>query len=245
MKNNESETLSEQRKARKEFLELKKMQNGEIAPPPKPSEEEVVPKTFGQKLLNFWFHYKTTFLLSVFLCIVMIISVSQCVSRPVYDLKVLLYTENYYTDAQINVFKNYINQFCEDFNGDGKTVVQIINCSYTTKKAYDSEYVSALAAKMQATIAEEGDVLLFIVDREKKTHLNSISDKYTSFFVDETPVGSSLYSLASSVGQSLPKNLIIGRRIVEGTTVENDKNIDKSILKAKKIFDKIREEQPK
>ena len=45
-----SDTIAQQRKAREEFLELKKMQHGEIQAPPKPSEMAVEPKTFSEKL---------------------------------------------------------------------------------------------------------------------------------------------------------------------------------------------------
>ena len=45
-----SETIKQQRKARKDFLELKKMQSGEIDTGPKPSEVAIVPKTFKEKL---------------------------------------------------------------------------------------------------------------------------------------------------------------------------------------------------
>ena len=53
-----NEILEAQRKARQDFLDLKKMQSGEITPPPKPSEEAVLPKTGKDKAKNFWFHYK-------------------------------------------------------------------------------------------------------------------------------------------------------------------------------------------
>ena len=38
MVDNKNEILEEQRRAREEFLELKKMQSGEMKAPPKPSE---------------------------------------------------------------------------------------------------------------------------------------------------------------------------------------------------------------
>lgn len=53
-----NEILEEQRRARQEFLELKKMQSGEMEAPPKPSEVAIVPKTPKEKWDNFWFQYK-------------------------------------------------------------------------------------------------------------------------------------------------------------------------------------------
>ena len=43
-----NEILEEQRRARQEFSELKKMQNGEMAAPPKPSEVAIVPNVKGK-----------------------------------------------------------------------------------------------------------------------------------------------------------------------------------------------------
>ena len=44
-----SETIKQQRKAQKDFLELKKMQSGEMDAGPKPSDVEIKPKTFLEK----------------------------------------------------------------------------------------------------------------------------------------------------------------------------------------------------
>ena len=46
--------IAEQRRAREEFLKLKRMQSGEIPTEPKPSEIAVKPKTFTEKLKNIW-----------------------------------------------------------------------------------------------------------------------------------------------------------------------------------------------
>ena len=53
-----SDTIAQQRKARQDFLELKKMQSGEMDAGPKPSETEIKPQTFKEKAENYWFHHK-------------------------------------------------------------------------------------------------------------------------------------------------------------------------------------------
>ena len=57
---NENEIIQEQRKARKAFLELKKMQNGEMDAGPKPSDVAIVPKTFWEKFKHFWYYNYAT-----------------------------------------------------------------------------------------------------------------------------------------------------------------------------------------
>ena len=61
-----SDTLAQQRKARQDFLELKKMQHGEMDAGPKPSEIAIEPKTFTEKVKNYWFHFKWHTLGTVF-----------------------------------------------------------------------------------------------------------------------------------------------------------------------------------
>ena len=49
---NKNEIIEEQRRAREEFLRLKRMQSGEIKADPKPSEVALLPKTPKEKIAN-------------------------------------------------------------------------------------------------------------------------------------------------------------------------------------------------
>ena len=48
--------IEEQRRAREEFVKLKKLQHGEIAADT--VAEEIVPKTFKEKVQNYWYHFQ-------------------------------------------------------------------------------------------------------------------------------------------------------------------------------------------
>lgn len=240
MDNNKSHTLEQQRKARKDFLELKKMQSGEIAPPPKPSEEELIPKTFGEKLKNFWFHYKLQTIGILALALVLGIGISQCVARPDYDAKVIIYTNSYFTPSGLTVFEDYIKQYTSDVNGDGEINVQVIDCSYNKDGTYDNDYVNSLASKLQALIATDGEVQLFITDDIKREQLENISENIEHFFVDSAPVDDSIFKIADQKGETVPKGLTIGRRVVKGTLVENVKNIENYTKNAADILNKIK-----
>ncbi len=240
MDNNKSDTRAQQKKAREEFIKLKKMQAGEIAPEPKPSEMAVEPKTAKDKANNLWYHYKTAFLLIAALAATLAICIAQCATRPVYDISVVVYTNNYYTDDQSAVFKKYIEQFATDINADGQVNVQIINCSYSTDKNFDMEYTSALSSKLQSTMASEASVQLYITDEAKTEHLNTIAKNYESFFLEQLPVGGSLYEIAKQSGEELPEGLTIGRRRVEGMSIENDKNIEQFVEQAVEIMGKVK-----
>lgn len=236
-----SETLEQRKKAQREFLELKKMQQGTTDAPPRPSEEVVVPQTFKEKLANFWFHYKVHTVLILFAAVVMAFGITQCLDRETYDGRVVMYTQDYYTDTQMDVISKYLTPYFTDVDGDGEVTVQVINCSYNDEDTYDFDYVQSLATKLQSVIAYEGDVQLFIVDEVKKQQLNSISNEGLEFFVDEAALSDDFYEAVKSGDFEVPENLIIGRRIVAGTLIENEKNIDVYVAQAESVLDKIKE----
>ena len=92
MADNKNEILEEQRRAREEFLELKKMQSGEMKAPPKPSEVAIVPKTPKEKWDNFWFQYKWHVTAIVAVTVILAVLITQCATRTKYDLEVVYFT---------------------------------------------------------------------------------------------------------------------------------------------------------
>ncbi|MCQ2478237.1 MAG: hypothetical protein MJ091_03330 [Clostridia bacterium] len=81
MAKRESETIRQQRKAREDFLQLKKMQSGEIDAGPKPSEIDAGPKTFKDKVANYWFHYKFATIAILLSAAFLAVMVTQCLGR--------------------------------------------------------------------------------------------------------------------------------------------------------------------
>ena len=119
-----NDILEEQRKAREEFLKLKKMQQGEIDAGPKPSEVAIVPKTPKEKAANFWFQYKWHTIGIVAAVIVLAVLVAQCVSRPVYDMELVYFTYSPILDEQTTQIAEYFEEFAEDLDGNGEVNVQ-------------------------------------------------------------------------------------------------------------------------
>ena len=95
-----NEILEEQRRARQEFLELKKMQSGEMKAPPKPSEVAIVPKTPKEKWDNFWFQYKWYVVAIVATVAVLTVLIAQCATKTKYDLQVVYFTYTTALDEQ-------------------------------------------------------------------------------------------------------------------------------------------------
>ena len=128
-----NEILEEQRKARQEFLELKKMQNGEMKAPPKPSEVAIVPKTPKEKWDNFWFQYKWYVIAVVATVVILTVLIAQCATKTEYDLKAVYFVYNTALDAQTEKIADYLEKYADDTNGDGDINVQVVNVSFSNK----------------------------------------------------------------------------------------------------------------
>lgn len=224
-KDNENETLAQQRKARKEFLELKKMQSGEIEVGPKPSEIAIVPKTPLEKLKNIWFHDKWYILGTMALVAIIAILITQCVNKTDYDLEVVLFTHTAIIDQSNDDIADYLEQFCEDINGDGEVNIIIINCSYNSS-GNDKQYQYTMASKLQAVIAADANALLYITDDSAYEYLNNLTTDGDFFDGEPVLLNEKFYeSCSTNEYLSLPEGLHISCRRVSDTTIEKDKNI--------------------
>lgn len=237
---NKNDILEEQRKARQEFLELKKMQHGEIPAPPKPSETSVLPKTPKEKWNNFWYQYKWYVVAITAIVAVLSVLTVQCATRTKYDLEVVYFTYNAVLDEQTAAVADYIKQYAKDINGDGEVNVQVINCSYS-KASGDTQYQYTMMSKLQAIIAGDQNALLFITDEASYKYLNEIS-KDTDIFEDEPYIfGEAFYNATESkrLGK-LPDGLRISCRKVSDTVLESKKNIEASYKNSKSVLEAIK-----
>lgn len=222
-----NETIEQQRRARQEFLELKKMQHGEMDTGPKPSEVAIVPKTPWEKIKNIWFHDKWYILGFTALIIAIVFMVVQCATREKYDLKVVVYTYTPVADTSNDLIAEYLEQYCGDIDGNGEANIQIINCSFS-KENSDRQYQNTMATKLQATLAADADALLFITDDESYEYLSKISEEGSIFEGEPLKLGEKFYEKCGDSEESLfalPEGLQISCRNVGGTVIEKNKKI--------------------
>lgn len=236
----DSDTLSQQRKAREEFLELKRIQNGEVAAPPKPSDFEKKPQTVEEKAKNFWYYYRWWVFAFIFIAAVMAICISQCVSRENYDLTVTVYTSDYISDKSCEKMSGYFEKYGDDVNGDGEIHIQVINCSYS--KGENKQLLLTNNTKIQAIITANYDALLFITDDTTYEFLNSISDSVSLLETDGVELGSDFYN-SCNIDEflKLPENLKISRRVLAQTVMKDNAVAKKCYESSGKILEQIRQ----
>ena len=234
-----NEILEEQRKAREDFLALKKMQHGEMEAPPKPSEVAILPKTPKEKMANFWFQYKWHVIAIAALTIFMTVMIVQCASRVKYDLEVVYFTYHAVLDEQTGGIAAYIEQFANDLNGDGEVHVQVVNCSYE-KGQNDTQYAYTMMTKLQAMLAADENALLFITDEESYAYLAGLSD--TEIFEGEPyPLGEGFYTATrSETFGDLPEGLRISCRRLEDTVVAKKKTAQSAYEDSLHILEELK-----
>ena len=239
-----NEILEQQRKARQEFLELKKMQHGGSGAVHNPDKDAIVPKTPREKIANFWFHYKWHTIAAVLAAIIVAVSVTQCATAVKNDFAVVVFSYSSLSDTQLAPLKAYMEDMCEDINGDGTVSIQFVNCSYN-KSGNNGQYEYTMLTKLQAILAGEDNALLYISDDESHKYLFE-SDGTEGLFKEEPcKIGQNLISKLSSESEDgipLPDNLQISCRVVKGSAIEGKKNIDKIEEQSKKIIEAIKAE---
>ncbi len=234
-----NEILEEQRKARQEFMELKKMQHGEMKPPPKPSEVAIVPKTPKEKWDNFWFQYKWYVIAITATAVVLAILITQCATRTKYDLEVVYFTYTAALDEQTNSIADYLADYAEDINGDGEINVQVINVSFS-KTSGDTQYRHTMMTKLQALIATDENAILYITDSETYEYLQGIAEDGL-FDGEPLEFGNGFYSATESEQfGKLPEGLQISCRRISETTMENQKGAAKAYESANKLLEKLK-----
>lgn len=213
-----SDTLRQRDKARQEFLELKKMQAGELDPGPKPSEIALKPHTLKEKKDNFLYHYKYLTIGLLFAAVALTILIWQMVTRTNYDGTLVVYC--YENLAQIHTDKmgEYMEGYYPDFTGNGLVELAVADCAYEPNTS-DYTIKSAKATKLQTTLMVEKNALLFILDAETVAYLNGLSEEIDLFEPDDLiELPDDFYEAVGIEKGDHP--LYLGLRSIENTTLE-------------------------
>mgnify|MGYP000982334966 CR=1 FL=1 len=116
---------------------------------------------------NYWYYYKIHSIAGVFILLVMIISISECVNRDEPDADVTYFGGNYFSEDFSNGFREALSPIIEDVNGNGKKT--LVFTPLTIGENVKSEQDIAIRQKAQLIIAV-GESYLYIMDKEIFEH---------------------------------------------------------------------------
>ncbi len=236
----DNDILEEQRKARQNYLELKKMQQGEMAPEPKPSEVAIVPKTFEEKLQNYWFHFKWHTIGVIFLVLTITILTVQCANKEKYDFQVIYFAYDACLDVQLDKVEEYIETYAGDINGDGNANVNILNCSFT--EGANDKYKSDMFARVQTQIVGNREAIMYIVDEDAYEYLQKTIEG--GLFENEPLIlQEDFYKFTEDEDfGKLPEGLRIALRRIGSTTFEKSEQAKTVYKECERTIEKIKNE---
>lgn len=234
-----NEIMEEQRKAREEFLRLKKMQQGEIEPEAKPSDVAIKPRTFGEKAQNFWYHFKVQIILAVMFAVIIAIVTTQCATRERFDFSVLYFTYTPTIDAQLDGVEEYFEKYATDLDGNGEVNIQVANCSVSDSNRDAGR--NTMFAKVQSVLVAEHSTVLYLIDDKAKQYFEDAFD-YSLFVEEPFKLGEDFYKQVTDEKMPLPDDLMLGLRIIKNTGFEGNKEAEKAFLESQKVLEKIKQQ---
>ncbi len=176
-KKNKSDTLKQRQKAQKDLLELKKMKAGMLDTEHlKDDDKKIVPKTLEEKADNFFYHHKFKVILGSFIAIVLTILIVSCATRIDYDTKITIYCYEYVDTKTADATARWFEEFYPDANGNGKSQVLCVECSFADNGTELQETITQKQQKIM-TILSDPEALLFILDEKSIEYLNSVSEE--------------------------------------------------------------------
>lgn len=95
------------------------------------------PKTIGDKISNFWYHFKWPFVVSGFLAVVIIFCVVQIFTKEKPDLYIMYAGPASLTPHGIALVEESFETFDSDYNNDGKSVASLLDLVVYTNEQID------------------------------------------------------------------------------------------------------------
>ena len=179
---------------------------------------------------NLWYHYKWFIITAILAAFVLTVVTVQCATKPKFDLSVVVaFNKSAIGTEQIDIIKNGIKDYAEDYNGDGEINLNLINCTLD-ENSKDVNYVISMRQKLQVSAMGESSAILYITDDSALKYIDDIKADIGGFFQDMNLPdynGKALkisnlpfFSELKKTGNNIPKNIYISKRIIKDTLIE-------------------------
>lgn len=213
----------------------------EAAFTPEEKVDEVTPLSAKEKLQNFWYYYKWHTLIGLFIAVVLAFGLVQCCTKENPDYTVMTVFDKYVPSEVTGQIEEYLEQFGEDINGDGKVIVHIYDASAGTDQDIQNANSTRLMAELQ-----RGEVMLFITDDASFSRLHNLNVfEKQDCFVDKDGYALNLRDseLTQQINDAregfINHDYYLAKRVLKGTDYENNTKFLKSEDKNLKLLDKL------
>lgn len=139
---------------------------------------------FKERIDHIWTYYKWRFIVGISVVLLIAFSIYQVVTKPTYDLEVVMYSDTFVSDESIINLENYLSQFVDDVDGDGEKTVDVISIS-TGGMDNNIEYQSGIQMKFVAELSAD---MYYPYILEGKFYELAQEEGYVDAFEEFTPV---------------------------------------------------------
>lgn len=155
-----------EKRIQQERLELMRLKQGVIEESPlipEEEDEEEVKLSFREKMKSFLYLNKWWMGLACFVILLGVFLIRDYMSRPRPDMVVLLIGK-YGAIGESENLSEYVKSFADDFNGNGKTEVEVYYIDYDSKEDY-ANYANGSDTKL-TTEMQIADAVMVISDHD-------------------------------------------------------------------------------
>lgn len=197
----------------------------ELRPEPKPEG----PKTFREKLSNFWYHNKWPVILITAAVVVLVVMFYQIFSKDNPDYSVVLVTKTMVSDDAADKLAAELKPYGRDVDGDGKVEIQA-----ETLCVDDTTQLGMISKQKLLAHFSAGDAMFFVFDKQSYDENVEVLQADGSQFFSEIDAQSDGLSndgrfwdwkndpmRKDAELSSLPEDLYFGVREVSGTASDS------------------------
>lgn len=209
---------------------------------PEEEQEPAKPLTFKKKLENFWYHYKVPFIIGVAAFALFGYMIYDLIVKVNPDITIISVVDNGLY-SRMDDLEDYLELYCEDLNGDGKVVVEIINCpmnetdTSTTAQNYATKLYSTLQSGRTVMVLAD-DVSMYSV--EQVAFENLMLKFPGNEHVTEWGVSLTGDELRSAINwQQMPQDMVLMVRIPVETLSYDKEDMQESCDNALEFIERL------
>ena len=196
--------LDEYKKERQELVEARRLKNKQ-APTgifPEKGEEPIVPKTFGEKWKNFWYHYKFHMLALALVLVIVVVFLWQVVFPTRYDASMTIVSSSSF-EGSYDVVSPGLLPLLADQNGDDKILLDYATFQLAVKDERSEMTPQTLEMTRSKLLGRVStwECFLFLMDEtgyEQLTSVGAVFMDLSEAFPDNDRIRGDKYDLGGS-----------------------------------------------
>mgnify|MGYP000425222376 CR=1 FL=1 len=195
-----------------------------------------IPKDLKGKIGHYWYYYKWMIIAGICVAGLIILFLVQVVFKTRADYTIILGMDTYVMDEQVEPIREYLEQYAEDVNGDGKVKIDIYNMT----GSLDDVQNRSLQSNRFFSEIQLGNVMLVITDQDFYNFVKG-DEVFSDEYGDENIKGYnwSGTDIQQKCSPYFPADLYFCLRQIDGTAFASNEKVTAKYNAAKALLDKM------